>query len=258
LTLTGVLNFRDIGGAPGADGRVVRRGCVYRSGELNALTEADHRTLAVLGIRSIFDLRTDSERAVAPTIWNYGPAPAIIHVAVGFDAHENPAASMKDFFARGVDPSHAAAAMQSTAARIMVNGAPAIGRILRAIAEGETPALIHCTAGKDRTGVVSALLLLLLGVARDAVYEDYLRSNEAVQAQIARLGNANAAPSGVPPVIASLPLDTIRVLFSVERSFLDAGFAATEERYGSFEGYVNDGLGLCTADIVSLRKRLLA
>jgi protein-tyrosine phosphatase len=257
LTLTRVLNFRDIGGVPGADGRLVRRGCVYRSGELNALTEADLQTLAPLAIRAIFDLRTDSERTIAPTIWNHGTAPVVIPISVGFDAHENPAASMKDFFARGVEPSHAAMAMQATAAKIAINGAPAIGRILRAIGQGETPALIHCTAGKDRTGVVSAMLLLLLGVAREAVYEDYLRSNEAVPAQIARLTDANGAPSGMPPVIASLPIGTIRVLFSVERTFLDAGFAAIETQFGSFDAYVADGLRLTPEDLQILRTRLL-
>lgn len=233
----------------------MRRGAVYRSGELNGLTASDVETLASLGIRRIFDFRTNGERAAAPTRWTRNP-PAILPVPVGFGADEDPGATLKVFFAEGPGPASAVAAMQAATAKIALDGAAGIGQVLRAIGAGESPALLHCTAGKDRTGVVAAMLLLLLGVPEERVYEDYLRSNDAVSAQIARFRAAGAA-SGMPPALAAMPPETIRVLLGVERSFLDAAFAAIRARYGSIDAYVAEGLRLTERDIDSLRAALL-
>jgi protein-tyrosine phosphatase len=244
--IAGALNFRDIGGLPAASGQRVRHGIVYRSGELNTLTEADLRVLAGWKIRYIFDARTDAERAAAPMAWTANP-PVIVPISVGFDAKEDPARNLKILFADGFDAPNVAKAMRKITARVAVDGAPAIGQILHALAQGEEPAIIHCTAGKDRTGVVIAVLLTILGVPKEAVYDDYLRSNAAVAAQTARLQSAMAA----------MPPDTLRVLMGVDRSYLDAAFEAIDDRYGDFDKYVHDAMKLTPEDVASLRTRLL-
>ena len=255
--LTGVLNFRDLGGMETETGHVIRHGAVYRSGELNGLTDSDREVLAALAIRSVFDLRTPAERAAAPANWN-GAGPETIALSPGFGPGEDPASVIGAFFADGINAATATAAMQAVTVKIALDGAVEIGQLLRRVGTGDTPTIIHCTAGKDRTGVVSALLLLLLGVPKEAIYLDYLRSNAAVPHQIARFRSAaKARATGLPPGIAGMPPDAIRVLLGVDSRYLDAAFAAIDVQYGSFRAYVAEGLGLTSEDTRILRERLL-
>ena len=259
-SITGPLNFRDLGGYAAGDYFVVRRDLVFRSGELSRLSDADFQSLSSVNVGYVFDLRTDGERDAAPTAWQ-GPAPVIMPIPVGFDAKADPAAGMKVFFATGATPVNAMEAMRAVTAMIAIDGAPEIGTILHTIAGSDSAVIIHCTAGKDRTGVVSAILLTLLGVPKETVYQDYLRSNEATPAEMARLQAAAKAPSGtgamLASAVASIPMETIRVLMGVDRSYLDAAFAAVDSKYGSFDGYFTQGLKLTPADIQTLRTRLL-
>jgi protein-tyrosine phosphatase len=254
--VTGALNFRDLGGAATSDGHVVRRGVIFRSGELSHLTAADFKTLDALHVGYIFDLRTDGERATAPTVWS-GVGPEIIPVSVGFDAKADPSAAMSPFMAKGATPDNAMAAMRAITAKLAIDGAPAIAQVLLAIGVGHEPAIIHCTAGKDRTGIVSAFLLTLLGVPKEAVYENYLRSNDAVPAEMAKLKASAGSASGVSSAVSAMPLDTVRVLMGVDRSYLDSAYAAIDSKYGSFDMYVRDGLKMTPADVQALRKLLL-
>ena len=244
--VTGALNFRDLAG--------VRRGVVFRSGELSQLTEADFLTLESLGVGCVFDLRTDGERAAAPTVWS---RPVIHAISVGFDRTEDPSTVLQTIMTSGVEPEHAMAAMQTVTARIAIEGAAEIGQVLLAIASGNEPAIIHCTAGKDRTGIVSAFLQTLLGVPEETVYEDYLRSNDTVPAEIARRRVMAAMAPSMSPVVSRMPPESIRILMSADRSFLDSAFAAVHSEYGSFDVYVSAGLKLSSADVEALRKRLL-
>jgi protein-tyrosine phosphatase len=252
--ITGVLNFRDVGGIPTSDGKTVKPGLYFRSGELNSLSTADFESLAPLHIKYIFDLRTEAERAAAPTVWSVNP-PAITPIAVGIDAKGNPAGELQAFFAGGTEPANAIAAMQAMTAKLAIDGAPAIGKILLALSEGEVPAIIHCTAGKDRTGIVTAVFLTLLGVSKDDVYKDYLASNSAVPAQMMRLRQAYAQKTALPSALSALPVETIKVLMGVDRTYLSAAFAAIDAKYGSFDAYAANGLKLTPIDIDALRKR---
>lgn len=250
------MNFRDLGGIEAGSGCVVRRGVLYRSGELNALTAGDLGVLRRLGLRTIFDLRTSGERTAAPMNWGED-APETIRLPVGFGADEDPSSAMKIYFAQGVNVARAREAMAAVTAKIALDGAREIGQVIRAIGGGKRPALIHCTAGKDRTGAVSAMLLLLLGASKETLYRDYLRSNDVLEAQVDRFRKLSGALSGMPPAIAAMPLDTIRILLGVERGFLDAAFAAIDERYGSFEEFTAAGLQISAGEIAQLRAALL-
>ena len=259
--ITGALNFRDLGGLQTADGRVLRPGVIYRSGELSHLTGPDFQTLAPLHIRYVFDLRTDAERASAPTQWT-GDQPTLMPIAVGLPAKQDPSYSTRLLFANGTDAAHVKEGMRALTVQIALDGAPEIGTILRDLATGDEPAIIHCTAGKDRTGVVTAILLRVLGVPQAAIDADYLRSNDAIPAQMARLQAAAATANSTSPKpaanpLASLPPDSIKVLMGVDPSYLAAAFAAIENRYGSFDNYVTQGLKLTPSDVQSLRDRLL-
>ena len=254
--LTGAANFRDIGGYPTQGGHKIKQGVLYRSGELSGLTPSDGQTLANLHLQYEIDLRTDSERAANPSQWG-DSAPRLISISVGQPAAASPMTkSQLDRMSQLKTAADAKLLMQQATARIAVDGAAEIGQVLQRLAANDLPALLHCTAGKDRTGVTVAILMTILGASRDDVYREYLRSNESVQAQIDR--QQARAQSGHDSIgLGKVDPSALRVLMGTAPENLDASFAAIDAKYGSFAAYITDGLHLTPAQIQSLRNNLL-
>src|SRR5262249_37309995 len=144
--------------------------------------------------------------------------------------------------------SQAKSYMQQATARIALDGAADIGQVLRQLAEGNEPALIHCSAGKDRTGVTVAVLMTLLQIPRDQVYREYLKSNEAVDQQIQR-AKAREQGGATSFRMTALPPDAQRTLSGADPSYLDAAFSAIDKQYGSFDGYMKNGLKITPEQI---------
>ncbi|MFE5285397.1 tyrosine-protein phosphatase [Nocardia sp. NPDC056611] len=221
LGLTGVLNARDAGGYRTADGHTVRTGLVFRTGELSKATDADLAKLTADNVVSIHDLRTGYEQLMGQ---DKVPAGATEH-------HDDiigqaPPQVMASTLSAGTDLYRAF---------ITAPGAnEGFANVLRDIAYNPGGVLFHCTAGKDRTGWTSAVLLTLLGVDKDTVYYDYLLSNYY-----------RGAKDG-------------DMLNGVTASALDSAFDQATKSYGSFDGYVRDGLKLTDADIAALKAKLLA
>jgi protein-tyrosine phosphatase len=234
VELVGAKNFRDVGGYPTADGHTVRTGVVYRSNKLSELTDADLQSLAGLGVTVDVDLRNVVERHDEP---DRVPAGAryqvadVISLSHGLRFHGNATVTLAKALAAGLFNGSENLA-QSIAYPFMVDfvGADyAFGDLLRAVAGNASGALVfHCTAGKDRTGWGTAILLSLLGVPRATVESDFLLSNE-------KLGDPKA----------------------VELSWLRAAFGEVDHLYGSMEAYARQGLGLDDATLAALRTRLL-
>lgn len=168
-----LLNFREVGGAPCADGRRVRRGRLFRSATPDFATPTDLIFLERLGIRTVLDLRTEPERRVSPFI--------------DLRVHSIP------ILTQVWDPGSIAAStlppdrfLADRYLEMCELGADRIAECLGVLAESPaSPALVHCTAGKDRTGVLVALLLSALGVNRRAIAEDYALSALAMAELIA-------------------------------------------------------------------------
>ena len=174
FALKGVANFRDIGGYSTGGGHEIKSGVIFRSGELSGLTPADQQTLVGLNIRYEVDLRTDAERAANPSNWGK-KAPQLIWISVMQPNATVQTATQQ--FSEVKDADGARMRMAQTTADLAVNGAANIGRVLGELARADGPALIHCSAGKDRTGVTVAILMTLLGASRQDVYHEYMRSN---------------------------------------------------------------------------------
>lgn len=225
LHLAGAPNARDVGGYRTADGRTVRTGIAFRTDQLTDLTPADLAELNRLGVREVDDLRTVYERALAPDRIPAG-AQANWYDVIG----AAPLPELMSTLAGGADLYRAF---------ITAPGAnQAVAAVLRDIIEtGRDPeggaVLFHCTAGKDRTGWVAAVLLTVLGVDRDTVTADFLLSNHY----------RNAAPGDG--------------LAGVEQAWLDSAFDQVQRSYGSFDRYVSEGLGLSAAEIDALEARML-
>jgi protein-tyrosine phosphatase len=255
LKLTGVANFRDIGGYPVEGGHKIKSGVIFRSGELSGLTATDLQTLAPLNIRYEIDLRRDSERSAAPSRWGQ-EAPQVIWIALG-QARDGKASDARiRQLSQLQDSAQAKAFMQHATVATATDGAADLGRVLAELAKASGPTLIHCTAGKDRTGVTVAVLMTLLGASHDDIYHEYMLSNEWVDAQLQRQkareqsGKDVYGFSGLNPAVA-------RTIMGTDPSFLDAMFDEIKVKYGSFDAYTRTGLGITPAQITQLRKRLV-
>ena len=250
--LAGVANFRDIGGYQTSDGRTLKRHVIYRSGELSGATPEDQRTLRSLQVRYEIDLRTDTERKESPSRWG-GHGPEVIAISVGMSRNSDPSRSLNLAELRNAE--QAKNYMQQTTARLALDGAADIGQVMRRLADGSEPALIHCTAGKDRTGVTVAVLMTVLSVPRDQVYREYSKSSESADQQLERAkarekSSASLRLTGIAP-------SALRMLMDADASYLDAAFRAIDKQYGSFEGYTTNGLTITPQQIQALRAKLL-
>jgi protein-tyrosine phosphatase len=254
IQLSGAANFRDIGGYRTSEGQRIKRDVIFRSGELSGLTTSDQQLLEPLQIRYEIDLRTDKERAESPTRWGGNP-PTVISISVGEPRNSNPAQSLAGGVADLKDHAQAQQFMQQTTARIATQGAPEIGEVIRRLAQGDEPALIHCSAGKDRTGVTVAVLMTLLGVPRDQVYLEYTKSNDATDKQIERMKIREA--SGATSGLESVPPEVMKTMLGAKRSYIEAAFKAIDAQYGSFDTYAKNGLKITPDQIQDLRENLL-
>ncbi len=253
LGLATAPNLRDVGGWPTRDGARVVRGVLYRSTDLSRLAGSDVPALAGLGIRSVYDLRTEGERDAAPDVLPPGAAYHPLDVLA--DSTMAVPASLMALLA---DPPAATEALIGTRVRGLFDvayremvGLPSALAGYRAMftdladAAGR-PALVHCTAGKDRTGWAVAALLGLLGVSDDDVLAEYLRTNDlllpALEPMLAQFRDAGGDPSVLVPVLG------------VDPAYLAAGLDEMTRRFGSIEGYFSTGLGLDVRTIDRLRQ----
>ena len=241
LTLEGGCNFRDIGGYATAEGRTVKWGQVFRAGVLTYFTPADHGPLQQLGIRTICDLRRDEERHREPCRWPDAGATPLFWG----DDHNMP--TVRGFAAKR--PSTSAGmrdAMMDVYRALPAWMAPRIRGLFDCLSTGRAPVVVHCAAGKDRTGVAIAVLLRSLGVPASTVLEDYLLTNEAGNfeafIQSRRDSHLGLADAHMP--LLSMPDDVRRVLFVADADYLEAANRQIDTVHGGLDQYLRTVVGL--------------
>ena len=252
LHIATVPNLRDIGGYRTTDGRWVRMGMIYRADQFDRLTDADLATLDTLDPAVVIDLRTQSERTREPDRLPSRARGLVLDVAA--DSNGSLGGDMRQ--AMAAIASGKGADMLTSANRDFVSlpsARTAYTTMMHNLAKGEDGAVIyHCTAGKDRTGWATAVILTLLGVPRETVMADYMLSNTYLRAKNEKAMEMFKA-SGAPFDVSFLePVMTVRP------AFLQAAFDEVEQRYGSFDAYARDALGMTPQDIAALRDRYLA
>lgn len=233
--LTGAPNFRDLGGYAAGAHRKVRKGVIYRSSQLSCLTDADIDTVQALGIAVTIDLRSDRERRSYPT-------PGILTNPGDYLSPKSDTNFIFDrIFATSERTEDGYARAFGAFYNLMLDTyAPEFGAMFRAIASGNVPLLLHCSAGKDRTGVASALILDFLGVERDVILQDYLRSSERLADDIHFQNMLSDATLGF---YSELPLACRQILLGTDPAYLQGLFATVDKNFGSTERYVTS-LGL--------------
>lgn len=251
LPLEGVANARDIGGYPTQDGRSIRWGRVYRTGTLAGATDADLDYLQHLGVRLVCDLRTPDERDDDPDRLPQNPAPAYrpLPVEAGEQTRERLRALL-------LNPRNLQALMNEMYTRYMVDENGAVyGAILRALADpANLPAIIHCTAGKDRAGLTSALLLAVLGVPDDLIVADYSLSNRYYDTFRTFIAGKFKQPQAF---LFGLNIDDFQPLLTANPQTLRLTLDYIREHYGSVEGYLEQKAGVDADIIAALKVNLL-
>jgi protein-tyrosine phosphatase len=242
IPLVSASNLRDLGGWPTQDGRRVRRGLVYRSAALTALVPQDQAAVDALEFRSVVDLRGNAERTLHPVhIPGATTFTFAIEAAVG--------AELTDILRTGcaapdATPDSLMALLAEAYRSFALQYARQYGDFLALLLDRErTPLLVHCSAGKDRTGFGAALLLSALGVAWEDVVEDYLATNRLWRREILRR--------------LTLPDDMKDVLLGAHQPLLEAAFAAIRQEYGSLQAYLAGPIGLSPAARQTLQHHLL-
>ena len=236
--LVGASNFRDLGGYPGHDGRLVRWRQIFRSNHLGHLTEADIATLRGLGLKNAFDFRGLQERGAAVC--------AIEEITVhSLPIEPTVVAALRARLAGGGSLSSADGleAMRDSYRNYVQHNTPRFRSLFAHLLEAPAPLVIHCTAGKDRTGFACALVLHALGVAEHLIAEDYLLTNRYYRRD--------------PSAGSDLPDDVRQVLGSVDASFLAAAFDAIRADYGDLETYFTGGLHVGPTERTALAARYL-
>ena len=252
--MQGVRNFRDIGGLLTETGARVRTGRVYRAGHLANATDADLRTLEQLEIGVVIDFRGPSD--IADEGEDRLPPGAHLVAIPMFDPargadirtllYEGPPELVAETFGEG----RAFEAMARGAASLVTDTTRVeqYGQMLRTIIEAGRPTIIHCSAGKDRTGWAASLMLLALGVPEQAVIDHYLESNLHRREQADRLAQFTSA--GIDPSI-------LEPFFGVSEEYKRAALLALEERWGGIDAYLHDGLRITDAEISRFRAEML-
>ncbi len=243
------LNFRDVGGMPTDDGGILKPGLIYRS-EGPASFEAIHRAeLGALGIRLVCDLRADTERSKDPNDWSDTARLLNLDVTADLRVQTNDGwMTLKD------DPTPDAARKALTDNYAAIPGAilPHLYELIEAIVAGETPVLVHCTAGKDRTGVLMALLLQALRVPREVVVADYQRSDVFAKNLRVRGG----IPEQFEQTFGFRPSESlIDAMIGVDEAFLAAAMTAVTREWGSIDGYFA-AAGIDDALLASFRETM--
>lgn len=250
VRLEGTKNFRDLGGIQSSDGRSVRKGILYRSDKLSELTDTDQDRLREMQIRYIVDFRTTKEQKLDPDNLSGLGNVSYVHMPL-YDA-DVPATTWERFVAM-MSVDDLSNVLVESNENLVREGTAGFSRWFELLlAEETTPMIFHCSGGKDRTGLASALFLAAIDVPEEAIYQNYLATNDFVgddaQATLEKIEMFS---------LGFIDSEDIEPIFVADRKYLGAAFRRITEDYGSLSAYLESELGLDAAKREELRSKYL-
>ena len=253
IPFTKLVNTRDLGGMPTKDGRVIRPKAFLRAASLYQLVPSDGEKLVRdFCVAYDIDLRIEKELTRQPDT----PLDGVEyrHFRLREDVMENFSRKRGETIGKMVSrmPAMGDLYLNMVSKETSLEALRGIFRLFfEEVVPGEKAALFHCTEGKDRTGIVAALLEDLVGVPRDIIREDYLLSNAAFEKRNRRYY------LGTRLIMRKAAADSFRDMYHANTDMLDAMFTYLEERYGGTEGFFRDALGFSQREIDAFRKKVL-
>ena len=243
IHLKGTTNTRDIGGYPTSDLNSLRYGQIIRSDKLSRLSARDFQKLEDLGLKTVIDLRTDKEHDESPTVWKGDNPPQFFHFPVGDSNNDWFTAQRKMMKKNRFTEKQSLEHMVEGYRNFANEEESSYQKLMEVVLdESNWPILIHCNAGKDRSGIGVALILEALDVDREIIMEEYLLTNKisliekkavVLSKESKNSSRGNRFSKGTPPS-AWLPIVGVRA------EMLEAFYASVDEKYGSMDAYLTE------------------
>jgi len=247
LPMDGAHNTRELGGYKTTDGKSVKWGMLYRSDKLSDISDTDQEYLQDLGIKKIIDFRSKEEKEEDPDI-----------IPKGIDYIEMPISvdgamrSKIEAVLKGETNKDVKSFLIDANKEFVSNYTGVYEDFLRNLIDDDGPTLFHCTAGKDRAGFAAAITLIALGVSKEDVINDYMKTNQFTKERIEEIiGQIELM------TLYQTDAEILRPLLGVEREYIETAFQTAEEKYGSLENFIRDGLNISDEDIQKLRNKFI-
>lgn len=245
IKMRGSVNFRDFGGYLNRHGRQVRRGKLFRCGSLANIPAEAHGRFEALDIGVICDLRRHAEVEEAPTP-DAPPFGSRIHIPID----PGSTIGIQDAVGKSRSEDFLAGFMTGVTRELVREHTGAWRTLFEALLGTERSFLLHCSAGKDRTGFGAAIILAALGVDEETIMQDYLLSNRMLEVYRAR------RPRVTDRLGNTMNDATLRVVAGVQRAYLEAAFEEVHQHFGSVDVYL-EAVGVDAAARKTLHDRLL-
>ena len=247
LPMDGAYNTRELGGYKTADGKSVKWGMLFRSDKLSDISETDQKYLQKLGIKRIVDFRSEGEKTEDPNKIpegiNYIETPINVDGAMR---------SKIEAVLKGETNKDIKSFLVDANKEFVANYTDVYESFLRGLIDEDGPTLFHCTAGKDRAGFAAAITLIALGVSKENVIKDYMKTNIFTKDRIDEMIDKIELMS-----LYQVDADILRPLIGVERIYIETAFNSAEEKYGSLENFIREGLNISDEEIQTLRNKFL-
>jgi len=247
LPMDGAHNTRELGGYKTTDGKSVKWGMLYRSDKLSDISDTDQAYLQDLGIKKIIDFRSKEEKEEDPDI-----------IPKGIDYIEMPISvdgamrSKIEAVLKGETNKDVKSFLIDANKEFVSNYTDVYEDFLRNLINDDGPTLFHCTAGKDRAGFAAAITLIALGVSKEDVINDYMKTNQFTKERIEEIiGQIELM------TLYQTDAEILRPLLGVEREYIETAFQTAEEKYGSLENFIRDGLNISDEEIQKLRNKFI-
>tara|TARA_B100000945_G_C20413544_1_gene613925 strand:- start:1187 stop:2062 length:876 start_codon:yes stop_codon:yes gene_type:complete len=247
LPMDGAHNTRELGGYKTADGLSVKWGMLFRSDKLSDISKTDQAYLQNLGIKKIIDFRSKEEKAEDPDIIPKGIS--YIEMPISVDGAMR---SKIEAVLKGETNKEVKSFLIDANKEFVSDYVEVYENFLRGLIDDEGPILFHCTAGKDRAGFAAAITLIALGVSKEDVIKDYMKTNQFTKKRIEEIIKQIELMT-----LYQTDAEILRPLLGVEREYIETAFRTAEEEYGSLENFIKNGLNISDEDIKKLRNKFL-